>query len=85
MINRKTPDDLCPIHTDSWRQWKKVEYNPRTPGEWPDVRGGRGVMDSRTTHAERERDWDRKTSGQLDLIESICRRGDSPQCDWPVS
>jgi hypothetical protein len=37
-------------------------------------------MDSRTSVAAQCADWDRKTSAQLDLVESICRSGNSPQC-----
>lgn len=78
MISRPpVPGDLCPAHRRIWIKWSQVHYNPRHPQEWP---GGSIIMDNRTSHADREKDWERKTLDQLHLIERICRRGDSPQC-----
>lgn len=64
---------LCGKHAAAVSSWAKVVYNPRKPGEWPDMTGGRGVMDSRTPHAERAQDWNRKTAAQIEMIKGFCR------------
>lgn len=78
IVNRAVPADLCPFHAGQFRQWREVHFDPRRPTQWP---GGSIHMDSRTSTAAQDADWDRKTGGQLDLIERICRGGQSAQCD----
>lgn len=73
--------DLCPAHLGIWRKWRVVTYNPRNPREWP---GGAHIMDSRTPHDEREQDWRRRTTEQMQLTAELCRSGSSPQCDHPA-
>lgn len=76
-MRRPCPEDLCPEHRRIWLTWRNLTYNPWHPQEWP---GGSIIMDNRTLHETRRRDWDRKSEEQMDLTEKICRRGDSPQC-----
>jgi hypothetical protein len=73
----QVPADLCPAHHEIAVGWARNDYNPRWPSEWP---GGMGLMDSRTRHDEREREWDRKNGEQVELVARICRSGRSPQC-----
>lgn len=71
------PAGLCPHH---WRQaadWRNNHYDPRRPSEWP---GGAALMDSRTSHAERERWWAEKNTEQIGLVAAACRSGRDPQC-----
>lgn len=77
MLNTPIPNDLCAVHREQFREWRENHYNPRNPTEWP---GGGCLLDSRTSHDERERDWDRKNLQQMELIARICRSGRSPQC-----
>lgn len=62
---------LCPACQTIRANWLRLTYNPKKPAEWP---GGQHILDSRTTHAERRADWERKTARQVQLIESICTR-----------
>ena len=77
MLSTPIPNDLCAIHREHFRDWRDNHYNARNPTEWP---GGGFILDCRTSHQERERDWDRKNLQQMDLIARICRSGRSPQC-----
>lgn len=77
MLNTPIPRDLCPVHREIFRQWRENHYNPHHPSDWP---GGRALLDSRTTHADREKTWDRLNTKQMDLSAEICRSGRSPQC-----
>lgn len=77
MLSTLIPNDLCPVHREQFREWRANDYNPNNPTEWP---GGGFLMDSRTSHEERERDWDRQNQEQMDLVARICRSGRSPQC-----
>lgn len=72
------PDDLCAEHKRIWKAWQKYarSYDSDNPREY----GGGHIMDSRTSHAHRRRDWILKGIKDLDLTEQICRRGSSPQC-----
>jgi hypothetical protein len=74
---RPVPADLCSVHADQYREWRGVRFDVRNPTQWP---GGSIHMDSRTSVAAQCADWDRKTSAQMDLIEKICRSGNSSQC-----
>jgi len=81
MISDRTPPaDLCVEHAAIWKYWAAHDYNWRHPCEWP---GMGPIMDSRTTHADREAGWDRKNREQMDLTADICRGGRSPQCIPP--
>ncbi|QKV90369.1 hypothetical protein HUT19_41195 [Streptomyces sp. NA02950] len=46
-------------------------------------------MDSRTTHSERDAEFDRKNWAEVERSIAACRSGDSPQCtpyeEWPAS
>ncbi|GGQ61505.1 hypothetical protein [Streptomyces asoensis] len=46
-------------------------YDFRNPSEWP---GGSHILDSRTTHDEREAEWDRKNLAQMAFAVSLRRR-----------
>lgn len=80
MLTTPIPDDLCPLHREHARYWRENHYDPRKPTEWP---GGIHIVDSRTSHEERARRWDRKNREQIDHVAAICRSGRSPQCNWP--
>jgi hypothetical protein len=80
MIGGSPPADLCREHAKIWTEWAALNYNWRHPCEWP---GSSIIMDNRTSHDARAADWDRKTRQQLDLVEKICRSGNSPQCSKP--
>lgn len=71
------PAGLCPVHHQHATAWATNDYQPHNPTEWP---GGAFLMDNRTTHDERAREWDRKNSAQVELIARICHSGTSPQC-----
>ncbi|MFH8410707.1 hypothetical protein ACH4FX_38940 [Streptomyces sp. NPDC018019] len=79
------PADLCPAHRRIAMDWHNNDYDARNPGEWP---AGRSVssgectllMDSRTSHDEREAEFARKNAEQAELTIRVCRSGRSPQC-----
>lgn len=79
--------NLCPVHSQQTAEWHANTYDPRNPSEWP---GGRStasrtlLMDSRTSHDERAREFTRKNQDQIDLIARICTSGTSPQCERPT-
>ena len=75
----RPPADLCTAHRSAWLTWRNHyrKYDSRDPREWP---GGSHIMDSRTSHTTRRRDWIDKDAGQMKLIEEICRSGKSPEC-----
>lgn len=77
MLNTPIPADLCPEHQRIAREWRDNHYSPWNPTEWP---GGGFLMDNRTSHEERERDWDRQNLEQIEVVVSVCRAGRSPQC-----
>lgn len=84
-VTAEIPDDLCPFHRQAAVEWKNNDYSIFNPQEWPHGlsvtgRTGFGLMDSRTTHAERSAHFDRKNTEQVELIIGICRSGRSPQC-----
>ena len=73
------PADLCPPQAQAWKAWRDryLKYSTSHPTEWP---GGAHIMDSRTSHTARRRDWIEKDAGQMEIVEHCCRvRG--PQCD----
>lgn len=74
------PADLCPAHRTAWLGWRNhiTKYSTSNPTEWP---GGSHIMDSRTSHTTRRRTWIEKNAGQMQLVETICRSGNSPQCN----
>jgi hypothetical protein len=74
----RIPGDLCPTHRAHFVGWRRNDYSPWNPTEWP---GGSHIMDSRTSHEERARDWDRKNLQAMEQVAAICRSGRSPQCD----
>ena len=77
------PAGLCSVHHQLAIDWRNNDYDPRNAGEWP---GGASsphrtlLMDSRTSHEERSREFEEKNRAQVELIVRICSRGDSPQC-----
>ncbi len=84
------PQPLCPYHAADAACWAANDYQPHRPREWPagaavdPGHSGYGLMDSRTTHDERAREFVRKNQEQIDLITRICRSGRSPQCSADV-
>ncbi len=82
------PSGLCPVHHQQAFDWRNNEYDRRNPDEWP---GGRSsttrtsLMDSRTSHEERSREFEQKNREQIASIERICKSGRSPQCTPPCS
>jgi hypothetical protein len=73
------PYGLCPPQREAWLAWRNLvhKYDPRNPKEWP---GGAHIMDSRTSHTARRRDWIEKSAGQMEIVERACAlRG--RQCD----
>lgn len=62
---------LCPTCQAARTKWRQLHYDPRRPTQWP---GGQHILDARTSHQERRRDWETKTAQQVQLIESICAR-----------
>lgn len=76
------PEGLCATHRQQAVEWRNNDYDWRNPGEWPgglSCRGRQHIMDSRTTHEERAREFERKNREQIELIARICRSGVS--CD----
>lgn len=75
----RPPDGLCQVHAPAWREWHDYPrgYNPRHPRD----AGSLGpILDSRTSHEERRRGWQKLADQQTALIEDICRSGWSLQC-----
>lgn len=68
---------LCSVHREHAFGYRNLIYSPHNPTEWP---GGAHIMDNRTDHETRRKDWERKSEEQVKLIVSICRSGRSPQC-----
>jgi hypothetical protein len=77
VLNTPIPDDLCLLHREQFRAYRENHYSPRNPTEWP---GGSHIMDSRVSHAERDRDWDRKNLQIMQDIADQCRSGRIPGC-----
>jgi hypothetical protein len=75
------PAGLCLAHRELARRYLVNDYNPRRPSEWP---GGSPILDARTDHAERARDWDEKNRAAIDRIAAACRSGRSSQCTPPA-
>ena len=83
MLDTPIPKDLCPTHRRIALAWRNNHYDRRNPGEWPNGRSSKHrylLMDGRTSHEARERDFDRKNQEQIDLVIDLCRSGRSPQC-----
>lgn len=70
MLNTPIPEDLCPPCRELFRGYRENHYSPWRPAEWP---GGSHIMDSRVSHAERDRDWDRKNLQIMEDIAEACR------------
>ena len=72
------PPDLCEWHATAWDGYRTLalSYDPNDPKDWP----GHHIMDSRTSHETRRKEWITKGREQLDMIEKHCRSGRSPQC-----
>lgn len=77
MLNDRLPEGLCVFHRELCRRWRENHYDPRNPSEWP---GGSPLIDSHTSHAERERGWDEKNRAEIARITEACRTGRSRQC-----
>lgn len=77
--SRRPPADLCAEHGRIWRSWwdYATSYDPRYPKDYGNLSG---IMDCRTSHAERRAHWLRQGLKDLALTETICRSGTSPQC-----
>jgi len=60
---------LCSKCKDQARRWRDMQYSVLRPMEWP----GTPLMDSRTSHSDRERDWLRKNIEQVQSIIVVCR------------
>jgi hypothetical protein len=71
VLSDSIPRDLCPHHWEAANAWRNNHYSPWNPTEWP---GGSHILDSRTTHAEREAEWDRKNRERMAFAVSLCRR-----------
>ncbi|MER7623895.1 hypothetical protein [Streptomyces sp. NPDC126503] len=83
MLNTPIPRDLCPTHRQMAFNWRENHYDCRNPGEWPtgkSVSYRTRIIDSRTSHEQRERWFDEKNQEQIDLVVQVCRSGRSPQC-----
>lgn len=82
------PTGLCSEHHQQAVEWRNNDYDWRNPGEWP---GGRSssarshIIDCRTSHEERAREFAEKNRQQIELIAGICKSGRSPQCSSSVS
>ena len=88
MTSTTATPSLCPLHEQQAGEWRGNHYNPRNPSEWP---GGMNagpirtlLMDSRTSHDERAREFERRNAEQVALITRICTSGTSPQCTHPT-
>lgn len=74
---------FCRVHRQLAWNWLINEYDRHNPCDWPGglkTQRGVGVMDSRTAHAARAAEFERKNRAQAELIAKICRSGCSPQC-----
>lgn len=83
MTSPAATPSLCPLHEQQASEWRGNHYNPRNPSEWPggmNATGATLLMDSRTSHEERAREFDRRNAEQVALITRICTSGTSPQC-----
>lgn len=88
MSETSLPIGLCPAHHQQVAEWRNNDYDWRNPGEWP---GGLSsqtrsqLIDSRTSHEERAREFAEKNWRQIELIAGICKSGRSAQCSPAVS
>ena len=69
---QKIPPGMCLAHRGQWLGYRNLTYSPWHPCEWP---GLAVILDSRTSHAARAADWDRKSIEQMRLTADICLRG----------
>jgi hypothetical protein len=67
---------LCKEHERIRSAWVKFRYSTLHPKDWP----GQMILDARTSHEDRRKEWDRKNAEQVALTEEICLSGKSPQC-----
>lgn len=77
------PSGLCAVHHQQAVNWRNNDYDWRNPAEWPaglSFPSRTLLMDSRTSHEERAREFEEKNRRQVDLVASICKSGRSPQC-----
>ncbi|WP_404974767.1 hypothetical protein [[Kitasatospora] papulosa] len=83
MLTEPIPPDLCPAHQEIALKWKNNHYDWHDPSEWP---GGMSstfrtfLMDFRTSHKERAKQFDEKNQQQINATIRTCRSGRSPQC-----
>ncbi len=81
------PAGMCPIHLEHWHSWRNRMFDPYSGNRWPGHPGSPFLPFPTSTAAidrlreERRWEWDVKTIEQMQLIESICLSGRSPQCD----
>ncbi|THA29217.1 hypothetical protein E6R18_25260 [Streptomyces sp. A1277] len=83
MLTGPIPTGLCPAHQDIALKWRNNHYDRHDPSEWPCGMSSTFrvlLMDFRTSHEEREQQFDEKNQQQIDLTARICRSGRSPQC-----
>lgn len=83
MLTGPIPTDLCPAHQENALKWQNNHYDRGNPSEWPCGMSTTYrvlLMDLRTSHEEREREFDEKNQQQIDSTARICRSGNSPQC-----
>lgn len=88
MTESSFPSGLCAVHHQQAVEWRNNDYDRRNPGEWPaglSFSKRTLLMDSRTSHEERSREFAEKNWRQVELIAGICRSGRSPQCPSAVS
>jgi hypothetical protein len=79
----RPPQGMCQTHHEMWIGYRNQNYDPRTGNRWPGHAGSMFTIvghDIARVSEERRVEWDRKASEQMQLVERICLRGDSPQC-----
>jgi hypothetical protein len=77
------PAGLCAVHHQKAVDWRNNTYDARNPGEWPcglSVPTRTLLMDSRTSHEERVKEFEQKNREQVELVARICLSGRSPEC-----
>ncbi|GAA2803403.1 hypothetical protein [Streptomyces showdoensis] len=83
----RPPAGMCPTHRQGWLDYRNMRFNEETGDPWPGNPQSPFLFvgsDMNRLRNERRLQWDRKASEQMQLIERICLRGDSPQCTSPV-
>lgn len=81
------PKGICEAHGELWLGYRNMYFDPYTGNRWPGASGSPFEYhghDMDRLREERRVEWDEKASAQMQLIERICLRGDSPQCSADV-